>query len=241
MNQYTREESDAIKKVSGIKAWAEDDRPREKLNSLGKENLTDAELLAILIRAGSQSDTAVDLAKKILDSVDNNLNELGRKSIAYLTRFYGIGQAKAISIVAALELGRRRQLVSPTTKPKILGSSDAWNVIAPQLMDLSHEEFWILLLNRANKVISKERISSGGVAGTVVDAKIVFRKALENGPACSLILVHNHPSGNIRPSQADIEITKKLKMAGEALDIGVLDHLIIAGQSYYSFADDGAL
>lgn len=241
MNKYNKAQIDQIKKVSGIKSWAETDRPREKLQFLGKENLTDAELLAILLRAGSTKATAVDLAKMILQSVNNNLNELGRKRVSDLTKFNGVGEAKAIGIVAALEFGRRRQLVSPIKKPKIQGSSDAWNVIAPQLMDLNHEEFWILLLNRANKVIRKERISSGGVAGTVVDAKIVFRKALEHGPACSVILVHNHPSGNLKPSQADIEITHKLKRAGEALDIGVLDHLIIAGQAYYSFADDGAL
>lgn len=140
-----------------------------------------------------------------------------------------------------MEIGRRRQLTSPQERPQIKGSSDAWNLIAPLLMDLNHEEFWILLLNRANRVIGKEQISSGGVAGTVVDAKIIFRKALENGPASSIIMVHNHPSGNLKPSQADIDITKKLKRAGETLDINVLDHLIIAGSSYFSFADEGLM
>lgn len=224
-----------------IKSWAEDDRPREKLMSKGKANLSDAELIAILINSGSRSETAVGLSKRILQSVENNLQELGRKEVNDLTDFKGIGTAKALSIIAAMELGRRRQLSSGIDKPQIQSSSDAWNIIAPVLMDLNHEEFWIILLNRANKVIGKEQISSGGIAGTVVDAKIIFRRALEKGPACSIILVHNHPSGNLKPSQADINITKKLRKAGENVDINVLDHLIIAGQAYYSFADDGAL
>ena len=234
MNQYT-------KNTLGIKSWAEDDRPREKLMLKGKSNLSDAELLAILIGSGSRSETAVGLSQRILQSVQNNLQELGRKNISDLTSFKGIGEAKAITIVAAMEIGRRRQLTNPIDRPQITGSSDAWNVIAPILMDLNHEEFWIILLNRANKVIGKEQISSGGVAGTVVDAKMIFRTALEKGPASGIILAHNHPSGNLKPSQADIDITKKLKQAGVNLDINVLDHLIIAGQSYYSFADDGAL
>jgi DNA repair protein RadC len=229
------------KNILGIKSWAEDDRPREKLMLKGKSNLTDAELLAILIGSGSREETAVGLSQRVLSSVDNNLHELGRKNISDLTKFKGIGEAKAISIVAAMEIGRRRQLTSPVDRPQIKGSSDAWNIIAPLVMDLNHEEFWILLLNRANRVINKEKISSGGMAGTVVDAKIIFRRALENGPASAIILVHNHPSGNLKPSQADIDITKKLRKAGETLDINVLDHLIIAGQSYYSFADDGLL
>ncbi len=234
MNNYKKE-------ALGIKSWAEDDRPREKLILKGKSNLSDAELMAILIGSGSRSESAVSLSQRILKSFNNNLHELGRKGIADLTPFKGIGEAKAVCIVAAMELGRRRQLSNPIDRPQISGSSDAWNVIAPVLMDLNHEEFWIILLNRANRVIGKEQISSGGIAGTVVDGKIIFRRALEKGPACSIILVHNHPSGNIKPSQADIDITKKLKKAGETLDVNVLDHLIIAGQSYYSFADDGAM
>lgn len=229
------------KNILGIKSWAEDDRPREKLKLRGKSNLTDAELLAILIGSGSKSETAVGLCQRVLSSVDNNLNELGRKNIADLIKFKGIGEAKALSIVAAMEIGRRRQLVNPLERPQIQGSADARNLIAPLIMDLNHEEFWIILLNRANRVINKDKISSGGMAGTVVDAKIIFRRALENGPASAIILAHNHPSGNLKPSQADIAITKKLKLAGETLDINVLDHLIIAGQSYYSFADDGIL
>ena len=234
MTQYS-------KNILGIKSWAEDDRPREKLMLKGKSNLSDAELLAILIGSGSRSETAVGLSQRILGSVQNNLDELGRKTVSDLMKFKGIGEAKAISIVAAMETGRRRQLTTPVNRVQVQSSSDSWNVIAPMLMDLNHEEFWIILLNRANRVINKERISSGGMAGTVVDAKIIFRKALENGPASSIILAHNHPSGNIKPSQADINITKKLKRAGESLDISVLDHLIIAGQTYYSFADDGLL
>ena len=224
-----------------IKSWAEDDRPREKMSRKGKQYLSDAELLAILIGSGSREETAVGLAQRILKSYENNLNELGKVSLAELMRFKGIGEAKAITIAAALELGRRRQLTGYIDRPLILSSKDGYNCIAPLLMDLDHEEFWILLLNRANKVISKEQISAGGVSGTVVDAKIIFRKTLETAPASSIILCHNHPSGNIRPSQADIDITQKLKKAGETLDISVLDHLIIGENGYYSFADEGKL
>lgn len=223
-----------------IKSWAEEDRPREKLLAKGKQSLSDAELLAILLGSGSRDETAVGLAQRILKSVDNDLNELGRRSIAELTRFKGMGEAKSITIVAAMELGRRRQLTDVRERPQIRSSRDAYDVIAPILMDLPHEEFWILLLNRANKVMSREQISLGGVAGTVVDAKIVFRKAIE-GMASSIILVHNHPSGNLQPSQQDIDLTRKLKKAGETLDIAVLDHLIIAESSYFSFADENLL
>lgn len=229
------------KNTLSIKSWAEDDRPREKLLKRGKQNLSDVELLAILIGSGTRKETAVGLSQRILKSVENNLNELGKVSIAELMRFNGIGEAKAITIAAALELGRRRQLSDYIDRPQILSSKDGYHCIAPILMDLNHEEFWIILLNRANKVIGKEQISAGGVSGTVVDAKIIFRKALEVAPASSIILCHNHPSGNRNPSQADIDLTKKLKKAGETLDILVLDHLIIAENSYYSFADEGRL
>lgn len=220
-----------------IKAWAEEDRPREKLLTKGKQVLSDAELLAILLGSGSREETAVGLAQRILKSVENDLNELGKRAISELTKFKGMGEAKAITVVAAMELGRRRQLTDVRVRPQISGSRAAYDVIAPILIDLQHEEFWILLLNRANRVISREQISLGGVAGTVVDAKIIFRKAIE-GMASSLILVHNHPSGNLQPSQQDIELTKKLKKAGETLDIAVLDHLIIASNNYFSFADE---
>ncbi len=230
MNQYT-------KNSLPIKAWAEEDRPREKLLTKGKQVLSDAELLAILLGSGSREETAVGLAQRILKSVENDLNELGKRTIAELIKFKGMGEVKAIAVVAAMELGRRRQLTDVRVRPQIRGSRDAYDVIAPILIDLQHEEFWILLLNRANKVLSREQISLGGVAGTVVDAKIIFRKAIE-GMASGLILVHNHPSGNLQPSQQDIELTKKLKKAGETLDISVFDHLIIANNNYFSFADE---
>lgn len=223
-----------------IKAWAEEDRPREKMLLKGKHSLSEAELLAILIGSGSTEETAVGLSQRILHSVDNNLQELGKRSLAELRKFKGIGQAKAITIAAALELGRRRQLSQIKSRPQITSSRDAFKVIAPLLMDLPHEEFWILLLNRANRVLAREQISIGGVSGTVVDAKIIFRKAIEGG-ACSVILCHNHPSGNLQPSQADIDLTHKLVAAGKNLDIFVLDHLIVAETGYYSLADEGVM
>jgi DNA repair protein RadC len=223
-----------------IKAWAEEDRPREKLLTKGKQSLSDAELVAILLGSGSRDETAVGLAQRILKSSDNDLNELGKRSIAELTKFKGMGEAKSISVVAAMELGRRRQLTNVKERPQIRSSRDGYLTIASILMDLPHEEFWILLLNRANKVMAREQISLGGVAGTVVDAKVVFRKAIE-GMASSIILVHNHPSGNLQPSQQDIDLTKKLKKAGETLDIAVLDHLIITESSYFSFADENLM
>lgn len=223
-----------------IKSWSEDDRPREKLLNKGKQTLTDAELLAILIRVGSTRETALDLAKRLLAAADNNLNNLGKFNVEDFLKFHGIKDAKAITIVAALELGRRRQLSSIKERPKITSSKDAYDVLAPILIDLPHEEFWILLLNRAQEVLAKEQMSTGGIAGTVVDVRMIFRKAIE-GQASNLILMHNHPSGALQPSQADLEVTKKLKIAGETLDIQVLDHLIVSERGYYSFADHGLL
>lgn len=223
-----------------IKAWAEADRPREKLLQKGRQQLSKAELLAILIGSGSAEESALHLAQRILKAVDENLHELGKCTIAELMQFKGIGAAKAVTIAAALELGRRRELSDVRNRPQVRSSRDGFNAIAPLLMDLPHEEFWMLLLNRANRVLSRVQVSSGGMAGTVVDARIVFRKALE-GKACSVILAHNHPSGNLHPSQADIDLTKKLKSAGQLLDITVLDHLIISERGYYSFADEGQL
>lgn len=223
-----------------IKSWAEEDRPREKLLLKGRQALTDAELLAILLGSGSREESAVGLSQRILQSFDQQLNELGKSSIEELKKFKGIGEAKAITIAAALELGRRRQLTDIRRKPQVKSSQDAFNAIAPLVMDLNREEFWILLLNRANRIISRERISAGGISGTVVDARILFQKAL-TGNACSLILFHNHPSGNLNPSQADISLTQKLKKAGETLDIAILDHLIIGESGFYSFADEGIL
>lgn len=223
-----------------IKSWAEEDRPREKLLLKGRQALSDAELLAILLGSGSREESAVSLSQRILQSVNQQLPELGKCAIEDLKKFKGIGEAKAITITAALELGRRRQLTDIREKPQVKSSQDAFNAIAPLIMDLAREEFWILLLNRANRILSRERISAGGISGTVVDARIIFSKALE-GSACSLILFHNHPSGNLNPSQADINLTQKLKKAGETLDIAILDHLIIGESGFYSFADEGVL
>lgn len=223
-----------------IKNWAEDDQPREKLLNKGASILSDAELLAILMRVGRKGESAVDLAKRILASVDNDLNELAKRGAKELMKFDGVKMAKAVTIVAALELGRRRQLSDIKERPKIQSSSDAYHLIAPILMDLPHEEFWILLLNRANLVIGREQLSLGGISGTVVDARVVFRKAIE-GQASAIILVHNHPSGTLRPSQADIDVTKKLQQGGKTLDISVLDHLIIANKGYFSFADENMM
>lgn len=226
------------KVINGIRSWAEDDRPREKLLLKGKAALSDAELIAILIGSGSTSETAVDLSKRILQSLSNKLSELGKLSVKDLTKFKGIGEAKAISIIAAMELGRRRKESEPEKRAKITDSRSAFDVVYPHLGDLNHEEFWVIYLNRANEVIGKENISKGGVSGTIVDPKVVFKAAVQF-PASALILAHNHPSGQLKPSQADHQITKKLKEAGNALDIPVLDHLIIGDGNYFSFADEG--
>jgi DNA repair protein RadC len=223
-----------------ILSWAEEDRPREKLLMKGKAALSDAELIGILIGSGTISMSAVDLAKVILNDVDNNLNELAKLSVKDLQKFKGIGEAKAISIMSALELGRRRKESDLPKKLRITSSKDVYDMMVANLLDLPHEEFWVLLLNRANAVIKKVQISAGGVAGTVADPKLIFKTALEN-LASSIILVHNHPSGNTMPSQADKELTKKMKEAGKMLDIPVLDHVIFADRLYYSFADEGIL
>lgn len=223
-----------------IKSWAEEDRPREKMQLKGKHSLSDAELLAILMGSGNREESAVVLGQKILQSVGCDLNELSKKNIKELMKFKGVGEAKAISIIAALEIGRRRQLTDIKTRPQIKSSRTAYDLLAPLLIDLPHEEFWILLLNRGNRVMGREKVSMGGVTGTVVDGKVIFKKALL-GNATSIILCHNHPSGTLRPSQPDIDITKKLKMAGKTLDISVVDHLIISELGYYSFADEGMM
>lgn len=223
-----------------IKAWAEEDRPREKLLLKGRQNLTDAELLAIVLGSGSRNETVVALAQRILAAAGNNLNELGKHSISELKKFKGVGEAKAISVVAALELGRRRQVSEVAAKPQVTCSQNAYTAFYSVLSDLGHEEFWILLLNRSNRIIGKTQVSSGGISGTVVDAKILFRRAIE-GNAVSIILGHNHPSGNLQPSEADLDLTKKLVRAGETLDIGVLDHLILGDKGYFSFADEGMI
>jgi DNA repair protein RadC len=223
-----------------IKAWAEADQPREKLLLKGKHALSDAELIAIIIGSGNTTDSAIELSKKILNSVSNNLSELAKLTVKDLTKFKGIGEAKAISIVAALEIGRRRRESEGMQREKISNSRDIVEIFQPLLGDLPHEEFWILLLNRSNKVISKHNTSVGGVAGTVADAKIIFKLAIEN-LASSIILCHNHPSGNNKPSDADLKLTKQLKDTGRLLEIPVLDHIIITENAYYSFADEGIL
>lgn len=233
-------EEQKISKGLNILSWAEEDRPREKLILKGKAALSDAELIGILIGSGTRSLSAVDLSKLILNNVSNNLNELAKLSIKDLQQFKGIGEAKAIAIVSALELGRRRKESQFIQKPKITCSKDAYEIIKPELMDLSYEVFWILLLNRANQVIKKCQISTGGISGTVADPKIIFKTALEN-LCSSIILVHNHPSGNLKPSSADISLTKKMKESGNLLEIPVLDHLIFSDNGYYSFADEGIL
>ena len=223
-----------------IKNWAAEDRPREKLLLKGKSALSDAELIAILLGTGTTTLSAVDLAKNVLQNAGNNLHDLARLTVKDLTKVKGIGDAKAITIVAALELGRRRKELEPEEKPRISSSRDAYEVVKSELLDIPHEEFWVLLLNRANRVIRKCQISQGGVAGTVADPKIIFKMALED-LASGVILAHNHPSGNLNASQADIDLTKKLKEGGKLLEIQVLDHIILAGQKYFSFADEGMI
>ncbi|WP_289038929.1 DNA repair protein RadC [Zobellia russellii] len=223
-----------------IKNWSDDDKPREKLVHKGRSVLSDAELIAILIGSGSRNESAVELAKRILASVNNNLNELGKLSIKQLMAFKGIGEAKAVSIAAALEVGRRRRGEEAQKISKINSSKDVFDLLQPQIGELQHEEFWILYLSNANKVLHRAQLSKGGLTGTLVDVRIVMRQALEQG-AVGLILSHNHPSGTLRPSEEDRKVTQKLKRAAAALDIKVLDHLIITQKDYYSFADEGIL
>ena len=227
------------KKLS-IKNWAVEDRPREKMLVKGIRSLSEAELIAILIGSGNLDESAVEVSRRIMSSVNNNLNELGKKTINDLQKFKGIGPAKAITITAAMELGRRRKESEPDEKPKVVTSADCAAIFKPLLSDLPHEEFWVLLLNRNNLVIDKMLVSQGGLSGTVIDVRIILKMALDK-LACSIILCHNHPSGNLIPSEADKDITKKIKEAGKHMDIPILDHLIIANDSYFSFADDGLI
>ena len=223
-----------------IKNWSQDDQPREKLRDKGKDALSDAELVAILIGSGSKNESAVDLCKRILSSVDNNLNALGKLSIKQLMEFKGIGEAKAITIAAAMELGRRRRGEEALEQNKITSSISVFELMQPILGELPHEEFWIIYLNNSNKVIQKNQLSKGGITGTLVDVRLVMKNALEYG-ATGLVLVHNHPSGTLKPSEADKRITQKLKTASESLDIKVLDHLIVTEKAYFSFADENLL
>ena len=219
---------------------AEEDRPREKLLLKGKAALSDAELIAILIGTGTAACSAVDLARMLLASVGNNLGALARMSVSDLCKFKGIGEAKAISIISALELGRRRKEQEPPKFLKITGSRQIYELMRPDLHDESVEQVYLLLLNRTNGLIKKERVSQGGISASVVDPKVVFRFALEQG-AHSLILIHNHPSGNLQPSESDKRLTQRLQKIGKELEILLLDHLIYTDQGYFSFADEGIM
>lgn len=223
-----------------IKQWSKDDRPREKLLSAGAENLSNSELLAILIHNGTRQKTAVDLAKEILKLGKDNLSELGKLSVKELMKIKGIGEAKAITIAAALELGRRRQAAAPLEKHIVGSSGDIARYLQTKLKDRRHEVFAVLFLNRANKINHFEIISEGGITGTVADPRVILRKALEED-AVNIILCHNHPSGSLRPSRADEELTRKIKEAARLLDIEVIDHIIVSEDGYYSFADEGIL
>ncbi len=223
-----------------IKDWALEDRPREKLLSKGLKSLTDAELLAILIGSGQKNESAVEVAKKVLNLAQNNLNELGKLSINEFETVKGIGETKAITLISALELGRRRKLSESKEKYKIGGSKDAFNYMQPFLEDLSYEEFWVIYMNRSNRIIDQVKISQGGISGTVIDVRIILKHAIEK-LASTIIICHNHPSGNLQPSKSDIQITSKLKEAAKFHDVELLDHLIISDSSYYSFADEGII
>lgn len=223
-----------------INQWAEDDRPREKLIHKGNKAISNAELIAILIRSGTKQESAVDLAKRMLDQVKNNLNELAKMSVSEMCGFPGIGETKAATILAALELGSRIRKEEALTRDQVTDSKTLYEILKPQMAYLPHEEFRVIYLNRANKIIGERQISVGGVTGTVADPKIIFRKAIEL-LACSIILAHNHPSGNLTPSKADIDLTKKMKEAGKLMEIDVIDHIIVADNGYYSFADEGMM
>ena len=223
-----------------LKSWAVEERPREKVMANGIQYLSDTELLAILMGSGTRNTTAVELARNILGGIGNDLHELGRQSISDLQKVKGVGPAKAISIMAAMELGRRRSGVPHAEKVPVKSSETIFKLFHPLLGDLEHEEFWLLMLNRANRVLGRFKVSQGGLSGTVIDTRIILKKALDN-LSSSIIVCHNHPSGNKQPSDADVKITEKLKKAAEMLEIKLLDHIIIADKSYFSFADEGLI
>jgi len=223
-----------------ITEWAVEDRPRERLWNKGPSSLSDAELIAILIGSGTKNASAVDLARELLALAGNNLASLGKLTADEIKKLKGIGNARAVTIVAALELGRRRKLAEVSENTQIRSSSDVFNIFQPLMEDLPHEEFWILFLNRANKIINRMKISQGGVSGTVTDVRIILKKAIET-LASGLVICHNHPSGNNSPSDSDIKITQKIKEAGALMDIQLLDHIIVCGNEYYSFADNGMI
>lgn len=223
-----------------IHQWAEDDRPREKFLLKGKSALSDSELLAILIGSGSRNESAVQLCQRILASTNHNLNLLGKLSISQLTEFKGIGEAKAVAIAAALELGRRRGSEEALILDKITSSKAVFELMHPLIGDLPHEEFWVLYLNNSNKVLYKSQLSKGGLTSTIVDVRLIFKTALEQN-ATSIILTHNHPSGKLMASEQDIQVTKKIKLASQQLDITLLDHIIIVENGFYSFNDQGIM
>ncbi|NMH29603.1 RadC family protein [Flavobacterium silvaticum] len=223
-----------------IRHWSEDDRPREKFQLKGKSALSDAELIAIIIGSGSSKESAVDLSKRILSSVHNNLNELSALSLEQLVAFKGIGPVKAIAISAAMELCRRRRESESRQLSKISSSRDVFELMQPVIGELPHEEFWLLYLNNSNKILHRHQLSKGGITGTVVDVRLAFKTALQFG-ATGIILCHNHPSGSLKPSDADKQITRKMRLAGDNLDIKVLDHVIVTETAYYSFSDEGLL
>jgi DNA repair protein RadC len=223
-----------------IKQWAKDERPREKLLALGAEKLSNSELLAILIHNGTQGRTAVDLAREVLLLGKNNLQELGKLTARELMKIRGIGEAKAMNIAAAMELGRRWLVSLPDEKIPVTCSEDIARFLQPKLRDQRREVFAVIYLNRANRILQYEVISEGGITATIVDPRIVMRRALEEN-AIKIILCHNHPSGNLRPSRQDEQLTQKLKEAARLFDIDVLDHLIVGETGYFSFADEGIL
>ena len=223
-----------------IKNWSEDDRPREKLVNKGRSTLSDAELIAILIGSGSRDESAVGLSKRILAATSNNLSELGKRSVKDLKKFKGIGEAKAVTIIAAPELGRRRKEGDSLSRKRITSSSSVYELLHPIIGDLPHEEFWVVYLNNSNKILEKQQLSKGGITGTLVDVRLVLKTALELN-AVGIILAHNHPSGTLKPSTSDIQLTQKLKGAAASLDVKVLDHIIVTEKAYFSFADDGLL
>jgi len=223
-----------------IKEWAVEDRPREKILYKGISSLSDAELVAILLGSGNNNQSAVDLARDVLKLADNNLNKLGKLGIEELQKLKGIGRAKAINILAAMELGRRRKSSEIDTDQKIRSSNDVYTIFHPMLSDLKYEEFWLIYLNRSNRIICRHKISQGGISGTITDVRLIMKKALEL-LASSIIICHNHPSGNREPSEADKRITTKIKDASAYFDISLLDHLIVTDNGYYSFADNGIL
>jgi len=223
-----------------IKSLSEDDRPREKLATLGRQNLSDAELIAIILGSGNKKETAVQLAQRMLSENNNNINQIAKLGLAELKKYNGVGEAKAVNIAAAFELGRRRNDFETNQKVKITSSEVAFKMLQKRLSDLPHEEFWILILNRANQVVKEEYLSKGGISGTVVDVRLICKAAIENN-ASGIVIAHNHPSGQLIASEQDKNITKKLKEALKTFEIALLDHLIIGDQKYYSFADDGIL